>query len=194
MTPHDSHRKPKKPKRRKQQRSSKTGVYSVGGKVRGEYTGLWGNARVPFTVRVDEEIKRRFTDFCQRVFGSVCLPVEVIMAGVLGSVVEVEKHGVFPGSNVPLKFDVGKIVIERNLRTRRKMVVEEEVETVTYAERVADEKVSQLDKVLGMVRDQWPLHPSLEWRRKWKEKAREHPELPNAAFVLGLASTVEWPV
>ena len=110
---------------------SKTLVYPGMGKdhsgvyPRKHGVGIWGNRRVPMTVRVDEGLKKAFLSFCQRVFGSSCLPLEGIMAGVIGAVVEVEKRGIYPSATVPLKLDVGKILIQRNFKTRRKMVEEE---------------------------------------------------------------------
>jgi len=83
--------------------------------------GLWGNPRVPMTVRVDKGIKKQFLLFSKRVFGSSCLPLESLMAGIINTVVEAEKTGVYPSSTIPLKLDIEKIVIERNLRPRRRL-------------------------------------------------------------------------
>lgn len=96
---------------------STTGVYPP----RKHGFGIWGNPRVPMTVRVDKEIKKQFKSFSKRVFGSTCLPLESLIAGLLQAVTTAENKGVYPSSTVPLRFDVGKIVIERNLRPRRKL-------------------------------------------------------------------------
>ena len=104
----------------KTQAESKTGVHPY----RKHGVGIWGNPRVTMTVRVDEGLKKRFVPFSKRVFNSVCLPIEAWMAGLLGTVVEAEKKGVYPSATIPLKVDVGKIVIERNLRERRKLEFE----------------------------------------------------------------------
>lgn len=116
----------KKRRRKKKQKSdaSKTGVHPS---KRLHGVGIWGNDRVTMTVRVDEGLKKAFIPFSKRVFGSVCLPIESFMAGLMGAVAAGEKNGVYPSSTVPLKLDVGKIVIERNLRPRRKLEFEEEV-------------------------------------------------------------------
>lgn len=196
MTPPSSHRKPDGRDNKDSEGVSKTDAYPGMGKdhsgvyPRRHGVGIWGNRRVPMTVRVDEGLKKAFLSFCNRVFGSSCLPFEGMMAGILGAVVEVEKRGVYPSATVPLKFDVGKIVIERNFKTRRKFI-EEETE-VTEKVVVVDKKSSQLDRVFWGVADQWLLHRSREWRWKWQEKAREHSELSNAALVLSLSATAGW--
>jgi len=88
--------------------------------------GIWGNRRVVLSFECDEGLKKQFLSFSKRVFGSVCLPMESLMAGILSTVVESEKFGVYPSSTVPLKFEVGRIVIERNLRPRRKLEFKED--------------------------------------------------------------------
>ena len=50
------------------------------------------------------------------------------------------------------------------------------------------EQAEKLNKTLGMIADQWALHPSKEWRRRWIKTAEEHSELPNAKLVLALAN------
>lgn len=92
--------------------------------------GVWGGPRTVVGIRVDEKLYSAFKPFAQRVFGSVCLPVECFMAALLITFVEAEKQGVNPGKTV--KIDVGKILIQRNLRGRRALEFKEEpVETVT---------------------------------------------------------------
>jgi hypothetical protein len=59
----------------------------------------------------------------------------------------------------------------------------------TLAE-VVDKEPDQLNKTLGMVLDQWEDHPKREWRRKWMDTARLHPDLPNAKRVLQLEQEV----
>jgi hypothetical protein len=77
--------------------------------------GLWGNERVVVGVRVDKELYLRFKSVSKRVFGSVCNPIESFMAAVVG----LAESGVNPSNTVR----IGKIVIERNLRERRKQGV-----------------------------------------------------------------------
>jgi hypothetical protein len=76
--------------------------------------GLWGNERVVIGVRVDKELYLRFKSVSKRVFGSVCNPIESFMAAVVG----LAENGVNPSNTIR----IGKIVIERNLRERRKQV------------------------------------------------------------------------
>lgn len=87
-------------------------------------TGIWGNPRVPMTVRVDSGLKKAFTDYTQRVFSSTCLPLECIMASMITANVELEKASVYPSRTY--LFDFKNIQIQRQqLRTRRKLVVDE---------------------------------------------------------------------
>ena len=78
--------------------------------------GVWGNPRVVMGVRVDSELKKRFKQVAKRVFGSVCNPIESFMA----TVVSCAESKVNFGNTV----EVGTIVIERNLKERRKLIVE----------------------------------------------------------------------
>lgn len=94
---------------------SKTGVRPS----RRHGVGIWGNPRVTMTIRVDEGLKKAFKPFAQRVFNSVCLPIECFMAGLLSAFVKAEEHGVHPGSTV--KIDVDTIKIERFMRSRRRL-------------------------------------------------------------------------
>jgi hypothetical protein len=66
-------------------------------------------------VRVDKELYLRFKSVSKRIFGSVCNPIESFMAAVVG----LAENGVNPSNTVR----IGKIVIERNLRERRKQGV-----------------------------------------------------------------------
>jgi len=85
--------------------------------------GIWGNPRVVFGVRVDSELKKRFVLVARRVFGSTCVAVESYMATIVGCIEEAEKLGVNPSKTVHI--DIGEIKIERNLRERRKLAVQE---------------------------------------------------------------------
>jgi len=85
--------------------------------------GIWGNPRVVFGVRVDCELKKTFVSVSRRVFGSNCSPVESFMAAIVGCVQQAEKLGVNPSKTVSI--EIGEIKIERNLRERRKLAVEE---------------------------------------------------------------------
>jgi len=85
--------------------------------------GVWGNPRVVFGVRVDSELKKRFVSVARRVFGSTCVAVESYMATIVGCVELADKLGVNPSKTVDI--DIGEIKIERNLRERRRLAVEE---------------------------------------------------------------------
>jgi len=88
--------------------------------------GVWGNRRKVVGIRVDEELYNRFKPVAKRVFGSVCNPIECFMASVIAMA---ETHVNF-GNTV----EIGKLVIERNLRARRHMVVDEFYEGVERVE------------------------------------------------------------
>jgi hypothetical protein len=79
--------------------------------------GIWGNERVPMTVRVDKQLKIEFKKAATALFGSTCNPLECIMAGFVGSYKNQLLNGVYP----TLTVDIGEIKIERNLRERRKL-------------------------------------------------------------------------
>jgi hypothetical protein len=161
-------------KRSKTQCDSQTGVNPK----RTHGLGIWGNRRVVMGVRVDEELKKQFVLVSKRVFGSVCNPIESFMA----TVVACQKSGVNFGTTI----DVGKIVITRDLKVRRKLVVEETVtETRTVADVKKDKKAEELNRTFANAADQWDVH-SVEWQHDWIERARKHPELSNSALVLAL--------
>jgi len=75
--------------------------------------GLWGNERIVVGVRVDKELYKAFKSVAERVFGSVCNPIEAFMAAVLAC----QKEAVNFGQTV----SIDRIIIERNLRERRKL-------------------------------------------------------------------------
>ena len=70
-------------------------------------------------VRVDEGLAERFKQLAKQVYGSVCRAVEVYMVNFI----EACERGVnFCYTNKPVKIE--KVVIERNLRPRRKLEFE----------------------------------------------------------------------
>lgn len=87
--------------------------------------GLWGNPRVPMTVRVDAKLKKRAKTYLIAKFGSTCRGIEVILAALLKANDIQQDVAVYRQPTTSINFE--KVVIERNIRTRRKMVVEEEV-------------------------------------------------------------------
>ena len=119
-TKHKPHPKPKQT----QFNPSNTGVYPV----RSHGLGCWGNPRVVFSVRIDKRLKKDATRVLKAVYGSTCNGIETFLAGLVATYEQQGISGVYPRNT-----SIGQIVIERNLRERRK------VETVTYE---ASEKVS----------------------------------------------------
>ena len=81
--------------------------------------GIWGNPRVVMGVRVDSELKKRFSAVSKRVFGSTCNPIESFMA----TVISCAESGVNFGNTV----NIERIVIERNLRERRRLELDKEL-------------------------------------------------------------------
>lgn len=76
----------------------------------------FANRRVVMGVRVDEGLAKRFKQYAKRIYGSVCRAVEVYMVNFI----EAAERGVnFCYTNRPLRIE--KVVIERNLRSRRKL-------------------------------------------------------------------------
>ena len=119
----DPHTKPSgKPK---QQDNSKTKVHFSETTAYKYMTGQ----REPITIRIDRGLYARFKPLAKRVYGSVCHAVEIYII----TLIEAVENGVhFSNTNKPINIE--KIVIERNLRSRRKLEIEEETEVI---ERVA---------------------------------------------------------
>ena len=180
MTPSSSHRKRRDRDHKKPEDDSTTKVYFSNPKL----LACYRNRRVVRSFRVDEGLWEAFKPVAMAKWGSVCKCIEELLSVVLHH--DAEKVYL---CNTVNPLNIEKIVIERNIRTRRKLVEETEIiEKVV----VVDGKPEQLNKTLGMVADQWLLHPSREWRMKWKDTARQHPALSNAALVLSLSATAGW--
>lgn len=77
--------------------------------------GVWGNRRVVAGVRVDEGLYLAFKPIAKRVFGSTCRAVEAFMAAVVAC----NNNAVNFGNSV----EINEVIIERNLRARRSLVV-----------------------------------------------------------------------
>lgn len=88
-------------------------------RVRMHGFGCWGNPRVVMGIRVDSELKKQFTAVSKRIFGSTCNPIESFMA----TIVACAETGVNFGRTV----EIGKIIIERNLRPRRNLEADGDV-------------------------------------------------------------------
>jgi hypothetical protein len=128
-TPRNRRTRKKRKQKPKQLRidNSKLGVYP-------KHThgfSIWGNERVPMTIRVDKELKKQFKTAAKSLFGSTCNPLECVMAAFVGTYKNQLLKGVYPTFTV----DIGEIKIERNLRERRKIVGETETETKQDAVR-----------------------------------------------------------
>jgi hypothetical protein len=93
--------------------------------------GIWGNPRVVFGVRVDEKLAKAFAKVAKAKFGSTCRAVEPYMVAVVSSFSNLTELGVNPSITV----NIDKQIIERNLRSRRKLV-----RTTTQIDTVKEEK------------------------------------------------------
>ena len=78
--------------------------------------GVWGNKRIVVGIRIDEKLYKAFKPVAKRVFGSTCRAIEAYMVSILAT----QKADV----NICSTVKIEKIVIERNLRARRALVVE----------------------------------------------------------------------
>ena len=79
--------------------------------------------REPISIRIDTGLYSAFKPLSKRVYGSTCHAIEVYM---IGFVETIQRGGVhFSNTVQPIKID--KIIIERNIRERRKLEVETEV-------------------------------------------------------------------
>jgi len=97
---------------------SKTKVYFS---KKGAYKYIEGK-REPITIRIDKGLYKRFKPLAKRVYGSVCRAIEIYIV----TLIEATENGVH-FSNTEKPINIEKIVIERNLRSRRKLEIEEEV-------------------------------------------------------------------
>jgi len=86
--------------------------------------GVYKGKRVAWAVRVDEKLLKKAKPVLRAKFGSTCRGVEAWLAGLVATYKGDYELGVNPSNTV----SIGKLVIERNLRSRRKLTVEEEVE------------------------------------------------------------------
>lgn len=104
---------------------------------------LFSGRRKVIGIRIDENLYLAFKPIAKRVFGSVCRPIESFMA----SVVALDQTGANFGNTI----QVHEIKIERNLRTRRQLVVEEEVSIVEKVKPVYSKLPSaELRRLLGI--------------------------------------------
>ncbi len=79
--------------------------------------------REPISIRIDTGLYSAFKPLSKQVYGSTCHAIEVYM---IGFVETIQRGGVhFSNTIQPIKID--NIVIERNIRERRKLEVETEI-------------------------------------------------------------------
>lgn len=103
-----------------QSNDSMTRVYSA----RTHGFGVWGNRRVVMSVRVDEKLKKQATKVLKAIFGSTCRGIETYLAGLVATYEQQGVSGVYPSNTITIE----NLNVQRNLRSRRKLVVEEETE------------------------------------------------------------------
>jgi hypothetical protein len=107
--------------------------------------------RKPISIRIDTGLYSAFKPISKRVYGSTCNAVEVYMIGLVETV---ERGGVY-FSNTAKPLQIDKIVIERNIRERRKLEVEREItEKPVLGCGVADCKKPAVSKAIWLNRNQ----------------------------------------
>lgn len=92
---------------------------------KGAYKCISGE-RLPISIRIDKGLYRRFKPLAKRVYGSVCRAVEIHMIAFINAV---EKGVHFCNTEKPINIE--KIVIQRDLRPRRKLEIVPDVEQGT---------------------------------------------------------------
>lgn len=106
--------RPPKPKQLRIDQSCITGVHP-------KHThgiGLWNNPRKPISIQLDEKLYKAFKKVAIAKFGSVCHPIEVTMAAIIGAYKQEQITGAYP-TNTSIEF--GQIIINRNTQERRKL-------------------------------------------------------------------------
>ena len=94
---------------------------------------IWGNPREVMSIRVDSKLKPEATKALKAIFGSTCRGVESYLASIVAMYHNREIDGVYPSNTL----SICKIVIERNLRSRRKLLVPvEEITETTEIKKV----------------------------------------------------------
>lgn len=102
--------------------------------IRTHGLGVWGNAREVVGIRIDKKLYATAKPILIDVFGSVCRPIESFLATVV-STYNSKTLDFTSGVNPRNTIEIGQLVIQRNVRSRRKLVVEEETE-VSYAHKI----------------------------------------------------------
>lgn len=89
--------------------------------------GVWGGRRKVVGIRIDEKLYKAVKPILLGVFGSVCRPVESLFATIY-SCYNNKNLEVDGGVNPSLTIKIENMNIQRNLRSRRRLIVEEETE------------------------------------------------------------------
>ena len=113
---------------------------------RGAYKYLSG-VREPIAVRIDTGLYQAFKPVAKRVYGSVCRAIEVYIT----TLIEATEKGVH-FSNTEKPINIEKIVIERNVRVRRALEVEEET-VVKVVEPCCDFAMCSRRPLVAVFRD-----------------------------------------
>jgi len=87
--------------------------------------GVWGNRREVVGIRIDKKLYATAKPILIEYFGSVCRPIESFLATIVSSHQTTKLNSDF-GVNPRNTIEIGKLVIERNIKTRRRLVVDEE--------------------------------------------------------------------
>lgn len=93
--------------------SSITGVNPI----RTHGFGVYRGKRKVWSVRVDEKLLKQAKPVLKAKFGSECRGVEAWLAALVATTQAEQLAGVYPSNTV----EIGKLVVERNLRPRRKL-------------------------------------------------------------------------
>ena len=133
------------------------------------------------------DLYREFKPVSKALYGSTCRAFEFFMASLVTS----SRQKVnFSLTTNPITIE--NIVIERNLRPRRKLELKEETPVpVNHEELELCKPETRLNKRFGRVVEQWSLHPDRKWRETWLVNAKGYPELENAKRVLELSQELE---
>jgi hypothetical protein len=141
--------------------------------------------REPIAVRIDTGLYSAFKPLSKRVYGSTCKAVEVYMIALIEAV----ENGVY-FSNTDKPIHIDKIVIERNLRERRKFEVEHDDEVALTKEQLeVKTRLEKKDKRFKLAVSQWIEHADPTWRQHWFLEAAQYPELESAKALLALRKT-----
>lgn len=129
-----------------------------------------GGKRRPVTIRQNDKLYSDFKPVAKRLYGSVCRAIETFEAVI---VTVADENVYFSNTEKPLH--IGKIVIERNLRPRRALEVNESVEIAEVDESkcaFCDKNTVAIfrDLKLGNLKEVCSYHAeSLRQHPKWVE-------------------------